>query len=324
MTNSGVNGRQDKLPKDVNEKDFRSILDVAGIAGFTGKYISLGGGEVNDTFVLDCGMTRLVLRVTKYDDVDNLGNEARALRLIRSEQAPKLIYFDASRKVKDRSWILESEIHGRHTRSLSIGRLKSLGGLLAHVHGLRPEKSTGLEVEFDIWKDFVDTNKYFGSEQELLNHPDKEVKKLAQKVYDNLKMQKFGPISPVLIHGDVTLSNMLVDGDVVSLIDWEFSRFTDPMADFSTMFYEDMELNKGRWRIHISEREKAALFESYVTAGGNLSENRLKVWHNLDKLGVAIYLYWKLNQSDHVITQEQSDQFDMDLRNTKLSLERGL
>ncbi len=38
-----------------------------------------------------------------------------------------------------------------------------------------------------------------------------------------------------LIHGDATPSNVLVDGQKINLIDWEFARFSDPMRDFSTI-----------------------------------------------------------------------------------------
>jgi len=117
---------------------------------------------------------------------------------------------------------------------------------------------------------------------------------------------------------------MLVKNDKISLIDWEYSRFTDPMADFSTLFYEDMEQNKGRWRIHITEQNKTALFAGYTGAGGVIDEQRIKAWHNFDKLGGAVYFYWKLSHSGHTIAPEQSALYTEELDKVLASLDRNL
>lgn len=147
---------------------------------------------------------------------------------------------------------------------------------------------------------------------------------LIQRGRDYFLSQQFDGVTPVLIHGDVKLSNMLVSGNTVCLVDWEFSTFKDPMADFSTMFYDDIEYKNGKWRIRIKPDEKAALFDGYTSMGGTINEQRLSAWQTLDKLGAAVYVYWKINQSGYDITEEQAAQYRVDLTNQTLSLMQNL
>ena len=87
----------------------------------------------------------------------------------------------------------------------------------------------------------------------------------------------FGPkleqVIPALIHLDVAPSNILVNGDNGGgLIDWEFAKFSDPMAEFSTVFYDDMEYNNGKWCIQITDKERTALLDGYQKGGGEVYE----------------------------------------------------
>lgn len=54
---------------DINIEDINQAVAISKLQGFTGNYRELGGGEVNDTFVLDCSSSKTVLRITKYSDI---------------------------------------------------------------------------------------------------------------------------------------------------------------------------------------------------------------------------------------------------------------
>lgn len=305
---------------DITADDISKAVKIAGITGYSGKYMLLGGGEVNHTFALECGGDSYVLRIAKYADVRNLGQEANALGLLNIQNVPKLVFFNEQRSVKGRLFIVETMLSGTTPARLDKKQLVNLGKLLANIHNVR-----GAKLEYvNFWQNFLDSTKFFGTEKSLLNHSDKKIKKLVTNAQLYFRSFRFADVTQSLIHGDVTASNMLVNGDDVSLIDWEFAKFKDPMADFSTMFYDDMEYNHGKWRIKITQVEKDALFSGYANNGGVLDENRLRVWQNLDKLGSAIYLYWKLNQSGHEMTQSQKAQYELDLNNLVLSLQRTL
>jgi aminoglycoside phosphotransferase (APT) family kinase protein len=304
---------------NINVDDVRQAVAISKLQGFTGSYRELGGGELNDTFVLDCGSHKAVLRVAKNSDTKTLPQEAEALGLLNLKQVPKLLYFDESNRIKDRLWILESYLEGSATDSLSVAQFRNLGALLAQVHKVsQPKPST-----VNFWSDFLDACMSFGDESVLLNHSDQELRELINRAYAYFK-QRSGSVRAVLTHGDVTPSNTLFNGDDVSLIDWELSTFKDPMADFSTLYYEDMEYNKGKWRLHIKQEERTALFDGYTKAGGVINEKRLHTWMNVDKLGAAVYLYWKMHQSGHLTDDSRLRQYQVDYRNLMESLERNL
>ena len=308
------------MPADISPQDVQKLVDTAKVMGYTGRYIPLGGGEGNDTFVLDCAGTNLILRVARYSELNKLGHEAQALRLLNLDQVPKLVYFDDSQHIHGKAWILESHLEGGQVESLSTKQFESLGELLAKVHRVHSDEPSNL----NFWQEFIDTKRPFGDEQAFLNHPDDTLKKLIRKSKDYFLSHKLYDVVPSLIHGDISLGNMLIDGETVSLIDWEYSRFTDPMADFSTLFYEDMEQNQGKWRMRIKEPEKDALFIGYTAAGGVINEQRLKAWHNFDKLGGAVYFYWKMHHSGHTISLEQTALYKEELDKLLVSLEQNL
>lgn len=117
----------------VNASDIELAVNISGIEGFTSNYRELGGGEANETFVLDCENSKVVLRIAIYGDVRILNQEARALGLLSLSQVPELIYYDESQLIRDRAWIAESYIEGSPTNRLTIEQLRNLSELMAQV-----------------------------------------------------------------------------------------------------------------------------------------------------------------------------------------------
>ena len=301
--------------------DISEAARIGGLKDFKGNYEPLGGGEINDTFRISYGENKAILRIAKHSDQNSLHQEARALKLLNSIQIPELIYFDENSRINGRQWILESYISGSSVNRLLVNQFNSLGVLLANIHSIKSGK-----VGINIWSCFLDECKMFGDEKFLLNHPDPKLNELilfARKVFERWQTQ-LDEVPESLIHGDATPSNILVQNDTVSLIDWEFSKFKDPMAEFSTIFYDDMEYNQGKWRVHITNEEKEALYGGYTSAGGNIDENRVEFWMNFDKLGAAIFLYWRINQSEREASAEQKVQYRVDYDNLILSLQQHL
>ena len=307
---------------DIKLEEINQAVVISDLEGFTGKYTELGGGEVNDTFLLDCGDQKVVLRVTRYHDVINLGKEANALRTLNLPNIPKLIYHDDSSRIMGRAWILETFVEGTTPTTITVKQYANLGALLANIHKVKHDN----QITFDLWGDFIYAAKRFGAEGRLINHPDPLMRSLINRAKPYLieQTKRFVHVQESLIHGDATPSNILVNGDEVGLIDWEFSRFKDPMSDFSTAFYEDMEFNRGKWRVRITQGQKDALYEGYRQAGGEIDENRIETWMNLDKLGAAVYLWWLINESRRTYPADQVAQYQLDLDNLRSSLERNL
>lgn len=293
-------------------------LEIASINGFAGTFDELGGGEVNDTYKIQLTDKPIILRVAKDEGQTTLAFEARALQLLKSEHVPQLIFFDDKHFLNNRYWILETYLPGKTTKRLNQKQFYNLGYLLADVH-----KVPGTLAKTDLRQQFLYACRSFGDEKKLLNHPDSRLRRLLIKEFYNfsLKQPEFNHVKPTLTHIDVTPSNILVDGDIVGLIDWEFSKFNDPMVDFSTIYYEDIEYNQGKWRIKIEPEEKTALFKGYQANGGRINETRIRYWIALDKLGAAVFLYWRINESPRVTSETELHQYRLDYNNLLTSLE---
>ncbi len=307
--------------ESIRKIEIDQIISVSGLKGFSGEYRELGGGEINDTFLLACEPDPVVLRVAKHTDQNSLEREAKALSLLSSSQIPKLLYFDSENRVLGRHWILESYIPGISVVRLSLKQFENFGSLLAQVHRIQSEKET-----LNLWEKFLESCKMFGDEQFLLSHPNSRLEALVRKssiLFSELQTQ-FSDIRMSLVHGDATPSNVLTQGDQVALIDWEMSRYNDPMAEFATIYYEDIEYNQGKWRTKITEEEKNSLFAGYTSNGGVINEDRIRFWINYDKLGAVLFLYWRLYDSGRDASPSQIAQYELDLENLTTSLERNL
>lgn len=298
-------------------QDIQAILNLVNIKGFSGTFTALGGGQLNDTFLLDFGPNQVILRVSRYEGQSTLQYEAAALQLLDLPQVPKTLFFNPQSLYKGRMWILETRLTGAMSSRLTPPQFAHLGELLAQVHKV---KST--EAGVHLWEALLDNCESFGTADQLLAHPDPNLRSLMNKARDLFKKVQpyYNLITPVLIHSDVTPGNMLVDGDMVNLVDWEFAKYRDPMAEFSTMYYEDMEYNQGKWRIKIMPEEKQALFEGYTRAGGAINEDRIQFWMWFDKLCAAAFLYWRLHQSGRPASDTERRQYQHDYDNLITSL----
>lgn len=306
----------------ISADEVNKVAGLAGLQNFTGNYSAIGGGEINDTFLLKCSDKNYILRIAKTIEQTSLIDEAQALKRLHISQAPELVFFDQNQRINDRLWIVESFMNGAAQARLSVPQYFELGKILAKVHEIKDPDRQPL----DLWHHFLTNCRNFGDESKILNHPDQAINNLVTRCRNYLAANQplFTGLQMSLIHGDATPSNILVDGENINLIDWELSRFSDPMYEFSTIYYEDMEFNQGKWRLKITDSEKQSLFSGYSAAGGQIDQKRVDFWMNFDKLGAAVFLYWRLNESKQPASDEQMSQYKLDLANLIDSLEKNL
>ena len=307
--------------------DAKTLVDKAvslsGLNDYAGNFEVLGGGEINETFLLKGDQNNYILRIAKTPGLDNLIKEDIALELLNSVSGvPRKIFFDPNLQIEGCYWIIESQIQGRSVPRLSPEQFESLGKLLAQVHKVADPTTDRL----NLWDQFLQSCRHFGTEESLLAYPHPQLQKFIVRLQQLIQtvQSQFDAIKPALIHGDATPSNILVQDATVGLIDWEFAAFSDPMREFSTIYYDDMEYNRGKWRIQITPDEKQALFSGYRAEGGELAEDRIAFWMNFDKVTAAIYLYWKLNHSGRKIPEEDRQQNQFDFEQLVISLEKNL
>lgn len=305
----------------IGSKEIDQAVLLSGLTGYTGRYKELGGGEINDTFKLELQDRPIILRIAKHEGQNSLHREARALETINNDRVPKLIFFDTEKTILDRQWIVEEFVSGEPVKRLNEKQFESLGRLLAEIHG-----SHHKETNRSLWTGLLSACHSFGDEDYFLNHPLPQLKQLVNKMktYCEVSQSKFEGVPSVLSHGDATPSNVLVQGDEVALIDWEMSDYNDAMSEFSTIYYEDMEYNEGKWRIQITPEEKRSLFSGYTAGGGQIDEDRIKFWMNNDKMGAALFLYWRINESGREASDAQMKQYQLDLDKLIASLENNL
>ena len=87
--------------------EIEQAVSESGIQSYTGEYRELGGGELNDTFLLTLDDSQVILRIAKHaDQVRGLAREANALKQLDSPFIPKLLYFDPTSTILGRRWIL--------------------------------------------------------------------------------------------------------------------------------------------------------------------------------------------------------------------------
>ncbi len=72
----------------IGEREITQAVAQSGLTGYTGQFQPLGGGELNDTFLLVCDSGPVVLRVARYADEQGLRHEAKALSLLSTAGVP--------------------------------------------------------------------------------------------------------------------------------------------------------------------------------------------------------------------------------------------
>jgi len=297
----------------------REAVQRAQVKDFTGTYKELGHGELNQTYLLDCTSGALVLRIAKHQDQSTLKREAHALSVINKSWAPQLVYFNADQKMDGRLWILETYIEGGRVTRLSPEQFFKLGTILAQIHQHGSSEAVG-----PLWAQLLHECSSFGDEHYLLAHPEPRLKEILneakQEFAKTYAHYEHGQRS--LIHSDATPSNILVTDEGVALIDWELAQYKDPMAEFSTVYYEDIEYNQGKWRLKITSEEKSKLFAGYEAGGGKIDEERIQFWIRFDKIGAAVFLWWRLHESGRHASVEDTEQYNLDLNNLLTSLEK--
>jgi aminoglycoside phosphotransferase (APT) family kinase protein len=292
----------------------------------------LGHGELNNSYYVRAGDHEYCVRIAKYDDHRGLAREADALGRVPVGIGPQLVHFSNQPEPIDHLWIIESYIDGVTPKRLNLEQFRSMGSKLARTHAVPApdddvvDKGEVTGVKTELWQQLAWNCRSFYTPAVILTGlPDVRITRLAQKIklwLDGQQKLLDFPATGHLLHKDITPSNVLVKGDEAFLIDWELRGFGDPMADFPTGFW-DIELNRGKWRIVLSDEERKALYGGYEAGGGVIDEPRIQLWMTFDKFGVAVFLCHRIHIPTDDTTPELQAQYREDLENIIRSLSAG-
>ena len=269
----------------------------------------IGGGENNLNFLVTLDETKkFVFRFSKTGAlVDRLEHEYEFLKLLPNGVAPQALLFDNSGKFFDTPILVESFVHGVHPDKWSDDDLKKFAKILSDIHSIKKPY-----VRIDVYEYFEKLNEYlFNDKPELRKDAELTLYISQFETYSQKNDHLFEDLDYLsLIHSDLASSNILSNEGNFTVIDWELAKYNDNAKDFSTFFYDDCDLNSGKWRIELSGERQKILFSEYKKYFPDPTlEDRVAVWLTFDKLCSLIYLKWKkLSYKNDVIDKTISDE----------------
>ncbi|BCW72998.1 aminoglycoside phosphotransferase family protein [Arthrobacter sp. NicSoilB8] len=150
------------------------------------------------------------------------------------------------------------------------------GQALAAIHGMGPETST------DPTADVADLIRQLAATRSMITCLFPALEAPAVRLTGRLLeiLGAVGPHAPqqVLVHGDFSADQILVDGQAVRIIDFDRVRTSDPARDLGSFAaVEDIADPAGAGPA-AGGRKTAQLLEGYHAAGGHLSQTRVDAW----------------------------------------------
>lgn len=276
----------------------------------------LGNGAYNTTFVID---NDFVFRANTHRDSvggHGLRSEHDILQVLPAGIAPKPYHLDDSCADFPVPYRIESFASGRVITDFTPHVLRMLAQHLIKVHSHKSRKSgpyPGIRASYSIGS----TLQQFIAETGDL--PDfKEIVAKAQEYvvyWDNeMPLQEFS-----LVHYDLNSDNMLLDGDTLTLVDWEYSEFGDPAVDFAVLFWFSYLFG---YTPRIPAKHRMLFYKEYVAAGGDAGVmDRASIQEPLVVLLQTLWFAAQIKNKDsipsHILTTERLEIY-------KQGLQKGL
>ncbi|ALU40091.1 hypothetical protein AS188_10450 [Kocuria flava] len=239
----------------------------------------LGQGESFAAWLLEAGGQRVVVRIARRPVAElprPMGEEFHGLSLVSAGIGPQaLVLEESADNPLGAPYMVVSFVPGRilppgeWTPALVRAHAQQMAGL----HAQRFDRCGDITAPVEERRERVDIAGQFsaGLDWWADNHPavlaEPDVTRLAravgaylrdaQKTFDRLE-------SFALIHGDLMLPNILVDGDTtVRYIDWEWSEIGDPAQDLA---YLGGLITVDPWHLPMTRARTRDLIEVYLAA----------------------------------------------------------
>ena len=238
--------------------------------------VFLGEGEYNNVFHVSLHGRVFALRLPKPDRLKKSRNYFSEYSNLSWANlyglGPAIRYFDYEKGI-----LLMDYFPGQplHDVNLTEGRLHLLGGLFSRLHQIPV-----CEYEYDVVGRKID---YLWSR--FLKMPQTLRSKLIQvksSVDEARQLLQSTAPDPCFCHNDLRGPNILVDGDEMLLIDWEYSGLGDPDVDVASFAHY----------MGLSDEQISTLSAGY---GGNRSE-RLRI-ARIQVARPVITIYFSLRQA---------------------------
>lgn len=217
-----------------------SVDAIAAHLAVPGRDVELAPrqGQVNLTVYLG---EDLVLRIPRKQSVeDRLAKEAAVIPIVQAAGVPTsgVVAYDASRTTADVPYIVLERLRGQTLAEVGYDpeagarTHRSLGEILTVLHALRRSEAGPVHgvaepapfVPAELVDRLTEAGEMGMSQGRWL-----------MEWFGSLRTHLAFESEPVLLHGDVIPSNLLVDdhGEVAAVIDWGSACWGDPVRDFA-------------------------------------------------------------------------------------------
>ena len=280
----------------VKKRECEKICKKFGVK--LNKFLLLGRGAHNENFILDTNKGKFVLRIVNVKNSERLKREYEILKKLKGRFGPKVYFFDDSKKIIKRDYLLEELIEGEKApEKVNKKLLKDVAKFLKKLHSsskISINKKKDL-IYFSLDKYF---KKYIRSYQKLRKVLDKKINKNVLKQIDflfektkeicnNNKKLLSDRKKKVVIHGNVDPEHIMYSKGKIKLIDWEFARYGLEESDliFFVYLYE------------LKIKELDVFLKEYRYPKNDLRKKQFNVLFLLHHLGLII---WSIERIEEI------------------------
>ncbi len=186
---------------------------------------ALAGGTRNATYRVLTGQGAFVVRLHEHGS-DELGVDRRREALLQTAAAgaglaPRVLAADAHGR-----YLVTEFLHGTVWRAVDMedeSRLRALAQTLRQLHALPPPEVPALDLQALLQRHVTE-----------LGDGAQDLARSLVRARDILAGQAEAARPACIVHGDLTHSNV-IGSDRPRLIDWEYARVADPLADLACL-----------------------------------------------------------------------------------------
>ena len=262
---------------DAASREFVEALAEVLAVGEITEVVRLSGGASRDTFRFVADARPLILQRQRSGDVRDMGIEAQVVRAVGLAGAPvaKLVASSSDPSALGSAFMVLTAVEGetiarKILRDEKFARARDvlpaqLGAALAQVHAVATEELTALPMLDQVtqYRDVLD--------QLAQPHPTFEL------VFRWLEANRPAQRTPVLVHGDFRLGNVIVGEEGLrAVLDWELAHLGDPMEDLGWLCVKAWRFGSPLPVAGVGTYDQ--LFASYEAAGGGAVDPDVVRW----------------------------------------------
>lgn len=252
----------------------------------------LAEGNNNSNYRVYSSKGDFVLRIELGLQFNNLEKEYNFLKKF-SGFGPKVFYFDSSRNLIPKAFLIEEFIKGKHIDIIDSNFLKIAGKWYKNLHSNTNSDNSRYSTDkyfFDLEEFFK--NPAFSRYLEFRNILNEEWEEKLTRCFENAYeisknykslFEKLNQLS--LTHGDPSNRNIFYSNRNIKFIDWEFAEYNLPESELSFFI----------WTHNLNKSQKDIFLKSYGYSFSKTSLKRLKIAYLIHILSI---ISWRVQRID--------------------------